>query len=91
MPARKGTARSQVPLEAGNNVGWWRNSKVGVVGRVVTRSQRKEEARLHSTLWAIVRFLDFIPRVIESLWRVLTGEQHDLAYIFKRSLCYVQK
>lgn len=91
MPARRGNSTVKVLLEAGNNVAWWRKSKVGEVGRVVTRSQRKEKARLHSTLWAIVRILDFIPSVIESLWRVLTGEQHDLAHIFKRSLSYVEK
>lgn len=28
----EGTAGSQVHLEAGNNVAWWNNSKLGVVG-----------------------------------------------------------
>lgn len=68
---------------------WLRKSKVGVVGRVVKRTH-KEEARLLMTLWATVSILDFIPSVMGSLWRVLTGEQCDLAYIVRRSLCYVK-
>lgn len=67
-----------------------KNSKVGVT-RVVTRSLRNEEARLHRTLWEMERILDFIPSAMESLWRVLTREQHDLVYTFKRALCYIEK
>lgn len=50
---------------------------------MVTRSQRKEEARLHRTLWAMMRILDFIPSVMGSLWKVFAWEQCDLVYIFK--------
>lgn len=45
----------------------WRN---GTAGRVVTRSQ-EEEPRLHRTLYATVRILDFIQCDGES-WEVST-------------------
>lgn len=69
---------------------WSKNSKVGGT-RVVTRSLGKEEARLHRTLWAMERILDFIPSAMESRWRVLTGEQCYLVYTFQKALCYVEK
>lgn len=65
LPTRRNSI-VQVPLEAGNNMAWSKNSKAGVT-RVVTRSLRKEEARLHRTLWAMERILDFIPSAMESL------------------------
>lgn len=84
MLRSRGTARAQVPLGAGNNLAWSNNSsKFGVVGRGVRGSQRKEEARLHRTLKAMMRILDFIPGAIGSLWKAFAWEQCDLVYTFK--------
>lgn len=52
----------------------WPGWRHGTAGRLVTRSQKEEEPRLHRALYATVRILDFIQSVMGSLGRVLTWE-----------------
>lgn len=82
--------RDQHGFRLGQEVTWpgrkTNNSKFGVAGRVATGSQRKEEARLYTTLKAVMRILDFMPSATGNLWKAFAWESCDLLHIFQRSL-----